>query len=95
MAVRLENLPGFNPHAATAEHVYPLDSVFPSEVAHALRSEAEELLTAVGNKARVDALREWVLTHSSPSPHSLRAHCRGTLSLSFTHSLFVCTVRAM
>lgn len=67
MAVRLENLPGFNPHAAAAEHVYPLDSVFPSEVAHALRSEAEELLTAVGNKARVDALREWVPSSAAPA----------------------------
>jgi hypothetical protein len=58
MAVRFENLPGFNPHAATAEHVYPLDSVFPSEVAHALRAEAEELLTSLGNVARIGELRE-------------------------------------
>ena len=68
MAVRLENLPGFNPHAATPEHVYPLDSVLPIDVGRCLYKEAEELVAAVGDGDAIEVLRGYAAPPSPPLP---------------------------
>ena len=60
LAARLENLPGFNPHAAAPEHVYPLDSLLPADVGRSLFVEAEELMSAAGDTDAIERLRECV-----------------------------------
>ncbi len=77
MAVRLENLPGLNMHAASPEHVYPLDTVFPAEVAHALRGEAEQLLLAAGNASLIESLRrhDGLVLLSAACPRACRTFC--------------------
>jgi hypothetical protein len=65
MAARMENLPGFNPHAASVEHVYPLECVMPPSVAKALKTEAADVIKAAGKADSITEMRRYCETSTA------------------------------